>query len=83
MLTMHHPRNSTNHIANFSSRHEGGSHFLLGDGAVRFLSENLNYDTLTPSGIWEPTMTERCRENSRGYHIEPVASQSIRTEASD
>jgi len=44
-MEMHHPPNTTNHIANFSSRHEGGAHFLMGDGAVRFLSENMNYDT--------------------------------------
>jgi hypothetical protein len=31
---------------NYYSFHEGGCHFLMGDGAVRFISENINGTTL-------------------------------------
>ncbi|WP_339734227.1 DUF1559 domain-containing protein [uncultured Gimesia sp.] len=34
----------------FTSRHVGGAHFLLGDGAVRFLSENIDTTTFQNLG---------------------------------
>ena len=36
---------STSQRQTFSSRHTGGAHVLLGDGAVRFISENINHNT--------------------------------------
>ncbi len=45
MPAMHHPPNTTNHIANFSSLHPGGTQFVMGDGKVTFISENVDYNT--------------------------------------
>jgi len=38
----HTPNHPSNHIDDFSSYHVGGSHFVLGDGAVRFISTNID-----------------------------------------
>ncbi|MEZ6056176.1 MAG: DUF1559 domain-containing protein [Planctomycetaceae bacterium] len=44
MPAMTHTPNSTNHILNFSSLHPGGMHYVMGDGKVSFISENVNYN---------------------------------------
>lgn len=38
----HMPNHQPLHLDDFSSQHEGGAFFVMGDGAVRFVSENLD-----------------------------------------
>jgi prepilin-type N-terminal cleavage/methylation domain-containing protein/prepilin-type processing-associated H-X9-DG protein len=40
-----HPSGGTGYVFSTRSRHTGGVHILMADGAVRFLSENINMDT--------------------------------------
>lgn len=37
-----HPPNENGHPEDFGSAHEGGAHFVLGDGHVQFISENID-----------------------------------------
>lgn len=41
-----HPNVSINEENGFSSQHPGGAHFALGDSRIRFISENVDGDTL-------------------------------------
>ena len=47
---MHHTANNTPHIVNYGSLHEGGVHFLLCDGSVRFVGENVSYENYRYAG---------------------------------
>ena len=38
----HTPNSPSNHIDDFSSNHVGGAHFTFGDGAVKFISTNID-----------------------------------------
>lgn len=40
---------------NFSSRHVGGAHFVLADGAVRFVSENVDFSPSTAENSMDST----------------------------
>lgn len=42
--------NSWNTSQAFKSRHSGGGHFCMGDGSVKFISQNINYTTYQALG---------------------------------
>lgn len=50
MMAMHNTPNRTNHIVHFSSQHVGGVQFLLSDGSVHFVSENIDFQTFRRLG---------------------------------
>ncbi len=41
----HNPNSPQSHLDDFSSNHTGGVHFLMGDGRVVFISENIHFRT--------------------------------------
>lgn len=52
----HTPNHPNAHFDDFSSSHEGGAHFVLSDGHVRFISENID------EGLYKALATINGRE---------------------
>lgn len=69
--------NTTHQMRGFSSNHAGGATFLMCDGSVRFISENLDYNKQTipgacPAGCngnWVDSVLERLCARSDGQPI--------------
>ncbi len=54
--TDHTPNHPSSHFDDFGSFHTGGAHFLLGDGRVKFVSENIDL------GVYQGLSTRSGRE---------------------
>lgn len=52
----HTPNHEDAHLDDFSSQHTGGCHMLAGDGAVKFVGENID------DGVWKSLATRRGNE---------------------
>jgi hypothetical protein len=53
----HTPNHASSHLDDFGSHHPGGAQFLIGDGSVRFISENIAlpvYQSLATRAGGEP-----------------------------
>jgi prepilin-type processing-associated H-X9-DG protein len=46
----HTPNHPARHIDDFSSQHVGGAHFVMGDGHVQFVSDNIDKATYEALG---------------------------------
>jgi len=60
---------STTMVISPTSKHTGGVHCLMGDGAVRFISENIDSGNLAggPYGVWGALGTKAGQETVGGF----------------